>query len=98
MDTSQILAAVQSQKIITFTYGGYARRCEPHVLGIANGVEQVLCYQLSGGSKRGRLPQWRRFETGNIMDLKLTDEEFSGKRPVPHPHSLGWDRIDAVVE
>ena len=91
-------SALKAKKIITFSYEDRERECEIHVIGMANGVEQVLCYQISGSSQRGGIPQWRRFEVSGISDLKLTNDKFDGKRPVPHPHSLGWDQIFAVVD
>ena len=38
-----ILSALSGNNIIEFTYDGYVRICEAHVLGMANGVKQVLC-------------------------------------------------------
>lgn len=92
-----LLSALQSKKIVTFNYEGHFRECETHVIGISNGKKQVLCFQLSGGSSRKGIPQWRRFVIGNVTDLKVTEQDYPGQRPVPHPHSLGWDKIEAVV-
>jgi hypothetical protein len=93
-----ILDALASRKILTFIYGGFPRTCEPHVLGTANRKTQVLCYQIDGGSSRGGLPQWRRFDLGGISDLKTTNETFDGARPLPKgPHSI-WDNVIKVVE
>jgi hypothetical protein len=92
-----ILSAISSKNIITFTYQGSSRTCEPHVFGYANGRKQLLCYQLSGGSQRGGIPEWRRFDLADIKKLKVDKSTFPGVRIVPHPHSLGWDQIIAVV-
>lgn len=92
-----ILTALNEHFILKFSYEGKRRTCEPHVFGVANGKKQVLCYQLSGGSQRGGIPEWRRFELAGITKLKVTQATFPGKRQVPHPHSLGWKSIIGVV-
>lgn len=91
-----IINALAEKKIVTFLYHGYARTCEPHVFGITNGKRQLLCYQTGGGSQRGGIPQWRRFDLGEINSLEVTTEEFPGKRPVPHPFSI-WDSVISTV-
>jgi len=92
-----ILTALADKLILRFTYEGKPRTCEPHVYGVANGKQQVLCYQLSGGSQRGGIPEWRRFDLTGIKNLRVTKTTFPGKRPVPKPHSLGWTAIISVV-
>lgn len=94
---SIILSALSTKHLLRFTYEGNVRTCEPHVFGYANGRKQLLCYQLSGGSQRGGIPQWRRFDLSDIKKLEELTETFPGKRTVPHPHSLGWDTLIAVV-
>src|SRR3972149_7359095 len=92
-----ILSALSSRNIIGFTYDGRVRVCEVHVLGMANGVKQILCYQLSGGSKRGKIPNWRRFDLGSLHDLEVREQTHDGKRPIPSgAHSL-WNKVLVVV-
>ena len=92
-----IRSALSNRNLVEFTYDGRVRVCEVHVMGIANGVTQVLCFQVSGGSRRGKLPNWRRFDLGSMGDLVLKDETFSGKRAIPSgTHSI-WDQVLAVV-
>ena len=92
-----ILSALSGHNIIEFTYDGHVRVCEVHVLGMANGVKQVLCYQLSGGSKRGKIPNWRRFDLGSIHNLEVREQTHDGKRLIPSgTHSL-WDKVLSVV-
>lgn len=94
----EITRAIENLYIIEFTYSGFKRVCEPHVLGRANRQKQLLCYQTSGGSKRGGIPQWRRFDLMGIQDLKVMDEKFSGPRPIPSgAHSI-WDSVILTVE
>lgn len=84
--------AIERKLIVRFNYSGLERICEPHVLGIANGATQILCWQSDGGSRRGGLPQWRRFELSGITGLRFTRDTFPGPRPVPFPHSR-WDEV-----
>lgn len=93
-----ILDALAGRKVLKFMYNGLQRVCEPHVLGIANGVPQVLCYQLDGKSSRGGIPAWRRFDLASIGELETTAETFPGVRSIPQgPHTV-WDTIVQVVE
>lgn len=98
MMENDIITAILNKKIITFLYDGANRTCEPHIFGLTNNKNQVLCYQIQGGSVRGGIPEWRRFDLGGISDLVVTDDEFPGVRPIPTgPHSK-WDTIILVVE
>lgn len=96
-DSTFILQAILTRHLVTFTYQGLLRTCEPHVLGVSSGIPQVLCYQVEGDSLRDRLPAWRRFDLPDIFNLSQSEETFPGVRIVPHPHSLGWDQILFVV-
>jgi len=91
-----IRLAINRKRIITFTYAGLRRTCEPHVYGTTNGRRQLLCWQLDGGSKRGGIPEWRRFDISDILNLRVTRDAFPGARPVPYPHSK-WDEIILTV-
>lgn len=94
----EIMNAITQKQVITFVYDGRTRVCEPHVFGIANRKNQVLCYQTGGGSVRGGVPEWRRFDVARIEDLVVTKDEFPGVRPIPKgPHSI-WDSVILVVE
>lgn len=92
-----LISAIQKHKLLRFNYEGLERVCEPHIFGTCNGKRQVLCYQLEGGTSSGTLPQWRRFEFDQILSLHPAGGTFPGPRPVPHPHSLGWDQFIVVV-
>ena len=50
---------------------------EPHDLGIAGGVEQLLAYQIGGESRSGSPPEWRRFDVRDIGDLRILEETFA---------------------
>jgi hypothetical protein len=92
-----ILQAIATKKLIKFTYAGYSRVVEPHVLGVNAGITQVLGYQVGGSSSSGNIPEWRRFDLSKIIDLQLTASSFSGRRPVPSGKHSSWDRQIAVV-
>lgn len=94
---NDLFNAILQKRIVTFVYNSEDRVCETHVFGVANQKNQILCYQLSGGSIRGGIPEWRRFDVSGIEDLKLTEETFPGPRPMPKgPHSI-WERVILVV-
>lgn len=89
--------AIVSKKIIEFTYGGYPRVVEPHVLGIQDGSLQFLGYQVAGSSSSGGIPEWRRFNLDGVSGLTITDQKFPGPRPFPSGRHSSWDHQIAVV-
>lgn len=92
-----ILEAIRNRDVIKFTYNGRLRICEPHIFGMANKKNQVLCYQTHGQSMRGGIPEWRRFDIAGIEGLVITGDKFDGPRTIPSgPHSI-WDQIILVV-
>jgi len=91
-----LASAIVSLHMVSFTYDGKHRICEPHVLGNTNGQDQILTWQSSGGSVRGGLPQWRRFDLSGITNLKIMGRKFAGYREVPFPHSV-WDTVYLTV-
>jgi predicted DNA-binding transcriptional regulator YafY len=93
-----IAQAINQKKLIEFTYQGRHRVTEPHVLGITNGIKQVLCYQTGGHSSRGNLPDWRRFDLHEMVGLKVLDTTFPGKRPYPSGRHSSFDHRIAIVQ
>ncbi|WP_323909637.1 WYL domain-containing protein [Aeromonas caviae] len=93
-----IIQAINKKKLIEFTYQGRPRTAEPHVLGITNGIKQVLCYQTGGHSSRGNLPDWRRFDLHQIVGLRIVDATFPGKRAYPSGRHSSFDRRIAIVQ
>lgn len=92
----QVRKAITGLNIVTFRYANLERTCEPHVYGITNGRRQLLCWQLSGESQRGGIPEWRRFDIADIESYTVIEETFPGKRVVPYPHSK-WDSVILTV-
>lgn len=92
-----IRQAIAEKKLVEFQYQGYARIAEPHVYGRHGGVEQLLVYQVRGGSKSGRLPDWRRVDLPEVSGLNILDETFPGRRANPSGEHSPWDETFAIV-
>lgn len=92
----QIRKSINGLNVVTFRYANLERTCEPHVYGVTNGRDQLLCWQLDGESQRGGIPEWRRFDVSDIENFKITGETFPGYRFVPYPHSK-WDNVILTV-
>ena len=89
--------AIQSKKLISFTYSDKERVIEPHVLGVSKGCIQVLGYQIRGESS-GQLPEWRRFDLSKAISLRVLTETFSGPRPFPSGKHSSWDEEWEIVK
>jgi 5-formyltetrahydrofolate cyclo-ligase len=92
-----IRTAIERRRLIHFRYHDRERIAEPHDYGVQNGSIKLLGYQV-GGSSRGRLPNWRWWETAMISGLRLLDETFPGGRPIPSGKHHKWDRLFIRVE
>ena len=93
-----ITSAIASKNIVEFDYHGYHRIVELHVYGIQQAREQLLVYQIAGGSSSGGLPEWRRMDVVGITNFALTVGTFAGPRPYPSGKHSSFDRIIAVVK
>jgi predicted DNA-binding transcriptional regulator YafY len=85
-------AAIEHRRMIRFRYNGQERIVEPHDYGIHKGSTKLLGYQVAG-SGRGRLPNWRWWETARISDLALLDRTFPGGRPASSGKHHHWDQL-----
>ncbi len=93
----QIVKAIREKKVIEFDYQGYHRVAEPHVYGQNHGVDQLLVFQIGGGSSSGNLPDWRRVDIHEMTNLLITEKTFHGARPnVSGKHST-WDSTYEIV-
>ncbi|MCK4731896.1 MAG: hypothetical protein KAT65_05495 [Methanophagales archaeon] len=90
--------AIREKKLVHFDYHGFNRIAEPHVYGITNRIKQFLGYQVDGGSSRGGIPDWRRFDLHEIKNLQVLEKTFPGKRPFPSGKHSHWGYQIAVVE
>lgn len=93
----QLIEAISKRMMIDFSYGGYQRIVEPHIYGRHGGVEQLLVYQVGGGSASGGLPQWRRLDISRISGFNVRPEIFSGPRPTVTGQHSNWDEIFVIV-
>lgn len=79
---AQICDAIRDRKLLEFYYDGHIRKVEPHTLGVSKkGNDLLAAYQVSGGSKDGRVPDWKQFNLEKIESLKTLDEIFYAPRP-----------------
>jgi predicted DNA-binding transcriptional regulator YafY len=91
-----IKQAISQKRLIDFSYHNQHRIAEPHILGMLKGVTQVLIYQVDGESSN-RLPDWRRVNVDEILNLKILDDTFPGQRSSPSGRHSSWDIHLAVV-
>lgn len=92
-----ITEAIQSKNLLQFSYHGNVRLVEPHLLGVHDGVTQLLSYQVGGYSRSGRIPEWRRFDVHEMTGLQVLTETFAGPRERNIFRNSDWDRVIAVV-
>lgn len=92
-----IRQAIAEKKIVEFQYKRYSRIGEPHIYGQYRGVNQLLIYQVRGGSNSGGLPEWRRVDLSQVSDFKVLNENFPGPRQNSSGQHSGWDQIFAFV-
>ncbi len=93
----EIQRAIAEINLVEFSYHGFRRLVEPHILGIHGGVKQLLGYQVGGQSSSGGLPQWRRFDLHEMSGFSVLNEKFAGSRPTPSGRHSAWDVKIAVV-
>lgn len=99
MSQQLIEQAIRSKSVVEFTYSNHRRVVEPHVLGVKDGVFQILGYQIGGSSSSGGpLPEWRRFDLAKMVGLAITASVFAGRRPFPSGRHSSWDREILVVD
>ena len=99
MNQQLIEQAIRGKSVLEFTYSNHRRVVEPHVLGIKEGVIQVLGYQIGGSSSSGGpLPEWRRFDLAKMSGVAITTTAFAGRRPFPSGLHSSWDRQILVVD
>ena len=93
---TMIREAMSEKKLLVFDYDGYHRIVEPHVYGMKNGRNGMLVNQVAGQSSQGVLG-WRRMYLGNILNMRVLDENFQGQIEIKNEHSK-WDFIYYIVD
>lgn len=92
-----IRQAISERHLVEFHYHGAARVAEPHVYGLHDGKYQLLCFQVGGQSRSGKLPNWRRFDLDEMTGLRVLSESFPGPRDFSAFRSSSFDTVLAVV-
>ena len=81
-------------RLLSFTYDGYQRVVESHCYGITTaGNEAIRCYQVSGGSSSGKVPDWHMMTTNKIVGLTLSQDNFSAPRSGYKKGDKGMSKI-----
>lgn len=84
---SEIMQAIEDQRIIEFKYHGLDRVVEPHIYGTIRytGNEVLSCFQFEGQSHSGGIPDWRTFLIREIMEMHISGKNFLNARPGYNP-------------
>ena len=78
---SDICSAIEDLKLISFSYHGYSRVVEPHTYGEdKKGHRALRAFQVQGGSKSGRVPDWKPFHRDKMHGVTVLQETFAGQR------------------
>ena len=93
----ELIRAIQEKKTVRLDYDGHERLVEPHVCGnVKSGNTILVCYQYSGGSNSGRIPDWRSFQVAEITHLEVMGMTFE-PRPDYNPRDPKFIRVHAKV-
>jgi hypothetical protein len=85
-----LYVAIESTRMIRFTYHGKDRLVEPHDHGILNSSVQLLSFQVAGSSSRP-LPNWLLTKVSEMTGLVLLDQTFPGGRLTASGKHIHWD-------
>jgi hypothetical protein len=74
---SELLEAIDSQRVVELRYHGYARTVEPHAYGRdKNGDEVLRCFQVSGGSESGERTGWKLLKVADVYSIHAEKATF----------------------
>ena len=94
----QLMRAIAEKRLIEFVYRlGQKRVVEPHDYGIRGGIECLLGYQLSGGSRSGAYHGWKWFTVAQMHQLCVLEHRFAGTRADSDQQHSAWDTLFARV-
>jgi len=79
---AEIRQAIADKQLVEFSYQNFIRIAEPHAYGSMGGVEQLLAYQIRGGSRSRNLSKWASVALPQMTDFSVLDETFAGKRVI----------------
>ena len=93
-----LMRAIADKRLIEFVYkAGRTRIVEPHDYGVRGGIESLLGYQISGGSRSGAPHGWKQFDVGEMHELRVLNRQFAGTRADSAQHHRAWDTLYARV-
>jgi hypothetical protein len=73
--------AIHNRSVLQFSFRGHFREVEPHAYGLNMVLNEVMrCYQTSGTSDSGRVPDWKLMRVDQIKSLTVTAKHFVGVR------------------
>ncbi|MNM21806.1 hypothetical protein D3C81_321710 [compost metagenome] len=76
-----ITDAINTLKVLKFTYSGIDRLVEPHAIGISRTGKILLrCFQTLGGHVTPG-HEWDLCELSKISNLRVSGDYFQGPRP-----------------
>ncbi|HTE56416.1 MAG TPA: hypothetical protein VK698_36430 [Kofleriaceae bacterium] len=93
-----IRQAIRERRLIRFRLDGHDRIAEPHDYGIKSGAVHLLVYQVAGGSKSGRLPDWRWIRLARASDFELLEQRFDGQRTSAPDRHTAWQQLFLRVD
>ena len=99
--TDALRDAINNLSVVTFSFDGWNRVCEPYILGTQigkDGEEELFveAYQVSGGSGSGGIPEWRTFLLDDIRGLVTTEKHFTPRSSF-NPDRGRWQTVLASV-
>lgn len=99
MSIEEVLTfAIESRRVVTFTYDGHHRVVEPFLLGVTTrGTLALRGYQTAGTSTPGKVPGWHLFSLSKIESIAVTQCGFAGERELYNPTDKAMLRIYARV-
>ena len=91
-----IRQSILEKRLVQFTYQSFVRIAEPHAYGTVV-VDQLLVYQVRGGSRSKNLPKWLSVALPGVTNFEVLDETFAGKRADSAPYHGSWEATYAIV-
>lgn len=89
--------AIETQQLVTFVYDGQHREVEPYMYGILGDKLQLHAYQITGGSHKGGIPEWRNFEIAKIKNIKVHSASHFTIRSSYRPEHAHYTSIQKKV-
>lgn len=94
-----LMYAVENKKQVRAVIRGLPRVFCPHILGTKGPRWHAVVWQFGGYSSIGDLPNWRRFELAEIMDIEVVDGPwYRGFRRTRDPRKFEFDAVEAIAD